>query len=885
MTPPARSLTAVLLARRAEVYLNLNLPQPPAPEPEPEPEPAESSVLAFLRARQRPAVGQEGPVGVALLDADLVDRGYLLAAPLRQALAELTPSDLAAAGKALLADVDAGLGANRTHRPLFQNFPEWTPDDPEAFYLRRVLSLLFQHPEQPCVLCGTTGTVHAVAPCAHLVCHSCFDGAEFAGCPICHRRLDPTDPFLKPAHLRTHADPARDLPQRLRVLAYGGGPAEQLAAVRAELATLLARPTALRPQDLDDLAVLLDATDRTDLDWLPAELPGRETKAVVLARLLTEPADPERARAAVEARLTTATDVLRLASVLSGGDAGLLNRPPRYRSLPRPVRRTLLTALDRLAPTTVAEEMRRHRSRWLRLAELLHVFEHADRHPRAALAVAALRGTDTTAATGELRAALQDRVLPPSWGSRLEAALRTRDHAGALAVLTQRPGELLRRLDLLLRLADTAEQRGAVLSAAAAAATRVSAGVLLSTLGALRSRLSPRPRPNRVFFPKGGNASVHVVADERPGIPRATVEQAVQLLTDEALRRAAAAPPVERAVIDAELTGIVAPFGERTASRALVTVPRGSELSVPEGRSVRLFLHWTEDAEHGRVDLDLSLAMFDADWRYLGTCDYTALRFGGAAAVHSGDLTSAPPPDGATEFVDLDLELLLLAGARYVVAVCFSYNNVAFDDMAEAFAGVMVRSEPGAAGPVFDPRAVEQRFDLVGRARASVPLVLDTAGWTMRWLDITQGVTGSEHAVQRHQNKLAVLGQELTVLFDSGARVGLAEVATWHAAARARTVLLRHADGTVHRYTRRPDEAVPAFAARIGSRDHEGPADPAAEPAQLAHLLRGDLPLAPGAEAYALHPAGLDAARVRLLTAADVVTALAPDGPSARPAG
>ncbi|MGW7469915.1 hypothetical protein ACWGJT_35935, partial [Streptomyces xantholiticus] len=50
----------------------------------------------------------------------------------------------------------------------------------------------------------------------------------------------------------------------------------------------------------------------------------------------------------------------------------------------------------------------------------------------------------------------------------------------------------------------------------------------------------------------------------------------------------------------------------------------------------------------------------------------------------------------------------------------------------------------------------------------------------------------------------------------------------------------------------------------------------ARDSAGLAHLVRGDLPLPAGSQVYALHPGALEADKVRLLTAADVVAAPAP---------
>jgi hypothetical protein len=860
----ARPLAAVLLSRRGAVYL---------------PDTAASG-----------AAPPDSLAGVTLLEADLLERGFLVTAPLRDALSRRSPTALAACGNTLLADIDEALGADRKHTPLFRDFPAGTPQDTLAFFVDRVLTLMLQQPEQPCVLCGTTGAVHAVSPCAHLVCGNCFDGSNLSACPICHRAIDSDDPFLRPAKSRPWAGRHRALPERMRVLAHGGDLAARDQAVSEELRALLGRTAALSPQEADDLVTLLGTRGRTDLTWLPRSLPGRETKALVLAWLLgASPATRDTVTRdsvlpAVTARIDTATDILRLLAVLSGGDPGLVD-VPRLAPVPRPLRRALLAALDALDPALAVPDMRRRRRAWIRAAHALHPFEHAARYPRAALSVAALRdiripedrlGTALRTTAGALTDidATGAKITVDTWAGRVEAALAGHDTRTATTYLAQRPGELLRRLDHLLRLAGT--DAGHVVEALVPALPHVSPAVLLSTLGAVRSRRGQQH--TRVFFPKGGNARVHLMKDSRLPLPAAPAGAAVHALTTEVLRRAAAGGPVGLAVVDAALDGVIAPFTERTASRALVTVPRGSELTVPAGRTLRLFLHWTESPTSGRTDLDLSLALFDETWTHIGTCDYTSLRHAGSAAVHSGDLTSAPAPAGASEFIDLDLAKLEAAGARYAVAVCFSYNNVPFVELAEAFAGFMARDEPGGHGEVFEPRAVEQRFDLTGTSRACVPLILDIRGRTMRWLDVVEGVSGTDHAVHSHVDQLAALGRRLTELFASGARVGLGELATWQAAARAATVVVRHTDGSAGSYRRRDGEDAAAFAARIATPEGEECEDTDLTRAELAFLLREDIALAEGCEVYALHPGGLDTARVRLLTASDVVNTLAQHG-------
>ncbi|WP_165977414.1 RING finger family 4 domain-containing protein [Nonomuraea diastatica] len=98
-------------------------------------------------------------------------------------------AELTRVGRRLLHCLREDVGANATHVPLFRKFPDSVPADTADFYVRRVFSLLLQDPARPCVLCGETGTVRPVSPCAHLVCRTCWDGADFSACPLCHRRI------------------------------------------------------------------------------------------------------------------------------------------------------------------------------------------------------------------------------------------------------------------------------------------------------------------------------------------------------------------------------------------------------------------------------------------------------------------------------------------------------------------------------------------------------------------------------------------------------------------------------------------------------------------------------------------------------------------------
>ena len=194
-----------------------------------------------------------------------------------------------------------------------------------------------------------------------------------------------------------------------------------------------------------------------------------------------------------------------------------------------------------------------------------------------------------------------------------------------------------------------------------------------------------------------------------------------------------------------------------------------------------------------RVDLDLSCAFFGADWRRAGYCDYANLRFAGGAAIHSGDLTSAPVPLGATEYLDLDIDRLVAAGARYAVPVIFSFNDVPFEALTAAIAGLML---PLRGGEQFDAARVAQRFDLSGDARMMMPFVVDLERRRLLWTDLTLPASADSYDVGRFGDQLARAAADQQEHFLGGHRTTVLDVLACHAAARADRILVTHADGT-----------------------------------------------------------------------------------------
>ncbi|MFI5914274.1 MXAN_6230/SCO0854 family RING domain-containing protein [Dactylosporangium sp. NPDC051541] len=872
----------------------------------------------------------DGDAWVEALEADLAGRGWLLAPSLRQRFAELDPGTRLRWADWVAAIADESTGADRDHVPLFRNFPD-TPENPRRLYVERLLVHLFQHESAPCVICGTARHVRPLDPCAHVVCTACFDPERYTACPICGRRLTGGAgtylPVVAPAGAAAH-QPA----VRLRRLYLELDPAACATRLRDDL---VARPAALGASDREDLGTLVAATAPGRLDWLPDVVPARETLACVIAWALPaaalEPSYPD-VLADAARRWGTATDVARALWAYSGGDPGLIvprrtaesNGPnegwrpvheprvtvaiPRVRALPRALRRAVLGVIDGLDCATAAEDVARHPVVWKRLAERLHPFEHAATHPRAAVVFAALRGTRAAAGTplGRAMAAAHhgrpDRILRTehpdgtvsvrarTFAAVVEQAVANGDATAAAQLLTERPGDLWRRLDHLLRLAgDDPDALSRVLDAAARTTPRVSPGVLAAAaaeltgrdatvpavtaaeaaeqaaaevaaqaaaaaapgaaggiagrdatvpgvtaeqaaagiagqvaavpaeqvggLGtALRRALGLRPAPapapprrtrptlpgpapgtpRRTFFPKGDVVRTWTEPERRGPLPAAAIARIRSTVDGELAGRAAGLDGFDVAVLDASLARVPAPGRERAGSEQLAGWPRGSVRPLGDAPILRLFLHWVDAGKH-RVDLDLSCAFYAADWTSRGHCDYTHLRYKGNAAVHSGDLTSAPPPLGATEYLDLDRAALRDAGVAWAVPVVLSYNDVPFEALDAAFSGLSLpqdRHEPFAAARVL------QRFTLRGDAKALAPFVLDVDSGAAMWVDASLSAGGYGHNVGQRGPRLGRMAADLWEHFTAGNRPTLLDLAAWHAAGRAKRVVVVHADGT-----------------------------------------------------------------------------------------
>lgn len=799
--------------------------------------------------------GQADPRLVRALGLELAAIGYVLSTRLTARLAQSSTDELISLRRWALDTLLAHIGGNQKHQPLFRRFPDGVPRDTETLYWQRVLVHFFQTPSQPCLFCRRISTTHVLSPCRHVVCDRCFDGSNYSACPVCNRAVDQSSPFFQPAEPRR--TPRENV--RFKLLDLG----EDFHAEAQSLFSALAeRAQAMSPQDVDALRIVVSEAKSKIFSWLPAKIPVRENIAHIfgtLFRLL--PSDEVLPHA--KKYLRTATDVLRFIAVISSADPALLGET-RHKQVPdkdgklsskafhikrfkmakltRAMRRFILALLDAIPFDNLAEDMLRHRSYWIWAGEFLHPGEYAQRFSNMARAFQVLRDG---AVDGEARFR--------TWKSRVVHALEAKQTLAAAALLSTRPGELARSYDHLLRVDQTSTGEVAAIFGRHAGA--MATPVLLTLYAHLPARAVPAAV--RVYWPKSKVALGVYDQDRRPPLSGAAIAASLEVIRAELLARFEKKPRFSRAIVDRELASVIVPFNERTSARAAVSLPRGSRIDVPAGKLLRLFLHWCEPEAGGhRSDLDLSVGFYDAAWKHTGVCSYYNLKLiappsNQVVATSSGDLTSAPYPNGASEFVDLDREKALAAGMRYAVFVVNNYSGMAFSALERGFAGIMYRDDRD--GKHFDPRTVELKFSIEGENGIFLPLVLDLESNSLHWLDVHARGSLQFNNVASSNREITTICPSLIEYFGSKTRPSMQTLALLHAAARSESIYLR--GDTTQLYRRRAGETAIEFHDRIlrGEPDEDRAQISSGDSAPiLAALYRGNIDLPRQSAAYAL---------------------------------
>ncbi|OUM64728.1 hypothetical protein PIROE2DRAFT_53907 [Piromyces sp. E2] len=427
-------------------------------------------------------------------------------------------------------------------------------------------------------------------------------------------------------------------------------------------------------------------------------------------------------------RYNVVTDVLRLAAVMSGQSASL-PKTTRFKSFSNKERKLLMQLLNNCGNRL--EDFFRYRNMWERVCERIHPGKYRNIYPDLIddlLGVYKLKKNEKA-----FKREIENYkiILNFRFSSKVEDKLNRKEFDEALDLLSQRPGIFSRRLDELL---SKVSDNDKVLKYFEEIAPKVSVKVLLSLKGYFQKRCEKLKV--RVFLIKGIVSKLYLKTDVKEVLDLSLCEKICAICDQSLINHFKDKPKMNNVYLSEKLKKHIVPLDVRSASSALETYSKGSRFDFCN--KVRLFIWWTNTKKGERIDIDLSVMIYNENFENLGHVSFTELSDDKFQIYHSGDIVDGGDVDGdgAAEFIDFDPDQVVANGGRYIATSVISYCGYTFDKLENCKFGWMER-ESLKSNELFEPKTVRQKLDLNVAKTSTTPVIFDCKTREIVWIDAT----------------------------------------------------------------------------------------------------------------------------------------------------
>ncbi len=187
--------------------------------------------------------------------------------------------------------------------------------------------------------------------------------------------------------------------------------------------------------------------------------------------------------------------------------------------------------------------------------------------------------------------------------------------------------------------------------------------------------------------------------------------------------------------IDEALFNMPVSIGDRSETLQDLPVALMGTRFLVEGNTVRLFMQWGKDLPAQHLDMDLSCVI--AYENKMERCSYSNLIATGCK--HSGDIIHIPNKIGTAEYIEMNLDVLKKAQAKYVTFTCNAYSNGSIAP--NLVIGWMNSKYPmhisNATGVAYDPSCVQHQVRVTKSATKGLVFgVLDVEKNQIIWLEM-----------------------------------------------------------------------------------------------------------------------------------------------------
>jgi hypothetical protein len=415
--------------------------------------------------------------------------------------------------------------------------------------------------------------------------------------------------------------------------------------------------------------------------------------------------------------ITTATDVLRLAAALSGGDIALREKT-RFKKFSRSERRLLLSVLDKCKNLT--EDFGSRAELWKRFLALAH--------------------------PGDFSFKRVQKAYDSLYNNNIQTFNKivdgvSYDQDEYFTALKTRPGEFTRRLHSAYSLYGID---------AITEFTKVTPKLSTLQLVKLRKYVETiNGRAALMFAPKGNWAKVQVVANTKKKFTKKSQEILFKAIDKELRNRMRVAFP-NGIKLDAKTKAIKL----QTNDQKLAEYGRGTSFDIPENiKFIRSASYWA-NVTYGNNWFDNGWNFFDNDWQSTGVCSWDTGYFSAdgnvgrysywndrnssqknVAAVFSGDPTNSKDLKGrACQMVDLYIDKLIKAGVRYAVWNVLCYSKIPFCDADDVLATLQMGENP-ESGKLYEPSRAQMVFPLKSQSYTSYVAYIDLKERKLVYMD------------------------------------------------------------------------------------------------------------------------------------------------------
>lgn len=391
----------------------------------------------------------------------------------------------------------------------------------------------------------------------------------------------------------------------------------------------------------------------------------------------------------------------------------LLNGNAKYikmNAIPRHVRASIASSVNNLSRGYFADNLIKRKNLWKKIFGAIHYFDYVKK-----------KNLDSRPAD-----IIYENIEYQTLNSHIENALKEKDIVKAVSLMSDhKPQEILNRLVYLAEISDE-EGMNSLITEFKKHGDKADFTKLISLYNGILLSGYQGKRINSA----AGQRNVEREGKRLEEPKRLQLIKACEEIMVEKLKESPV--PTSPVAIDSNDPVFLSKRDSSTTDRQ---VDQGEKISLEgKGDTVRLFMHWINGP--GRVDLDLGATLLGEECNFIQSITWNSYFDGRNIATYSGDITNAP--EGAAEYIDLDVKGAKEAGARYAVMTIYSYTGQRMKDV-DHVAGAMKRSDKGEEGEIFDPRTVVSAFTSVSSATRIIPLAYDIKEDVLIWIDTDTG--------------------------------------------------------------------------------------------------------------------------------------------------